>query len=247
MLPILTLFLVTVDAYQPSFVPRVRPVSRLDVRATSHHRRTSLHAVAAEFEELQRHEDNNKNNNDDDEQDWIATPSGGFLPNLFRRHKKPTTTPDHHQSSDACEIIQEVSTLPDYKRVVADETEQMVVVLFHAHWCRACKATLPLFRKLARDYPEIMFVRVPLTQDNGFLHDGLGVPSLPFGHLYHPSAGLVEERKLNKHVFGEFRHVLKDYVRGYCDIEDKDGVSGSDGRIGETADTLEKDEEPSLS
>jgi hypothetical protein len=46
----------------------------------------------------------------------------------------------------------------------------------------------------------------------------LGVPSVPFGHIYHPDVGLVEEKKINKKVFGEFRDSLDSYVNGSCDI-----------------------------
>jgi thiol-disulfide isomerase/thioredoxin len=37
-------------------------------------------------------------------------------------------------------LIQEVVTMEDYKTVVVDEEERMLVVRFFAPWCRACKA-----------------------------------------------------------------------------------------------------------
>jgi len=135
--------------------------------------------------------------------------------------------------------VYHVETLQEYKEVVANEKEAIVVVRFYAEWCKACKAIKPLFYRMAQTYtmpeyikdpstPTIKFVEVPLTHDNSILHQGLGVPSLPFGHIYHPGAGLVEERKIAKKNFKVFQDVLESYVDGYCNcdfIENEEGES----------------------
>lgn len=146
-----------------------------------------------------------KKREDADDADW--TPSrGGFLPNLGRRRTR---------------LIQEVVTMEDYKTVVVDEEERMVVVRFFAPWCRACKAVAPLYEQLAAEYsPSVKFVQVPLTKTNGYLHEGLGVPSLPFAHIYHPDVGLCEEMSMNKRTFSEFRDTLETYIDGSCDLPD---------------------------
>lgn len=209
-------------AFAPS-LPR-RGVARVAVPPAPQPQRRSRPAplrAVAEFEELKREKASSSSTNGrngdsrdasasaSDDGDWTPTASGGFLPN-FLKERLP-----------AGELLREVTTLPDYKRVVAEEPHRLVVVFFHAPWCRACKAVLPRVRQLARTHrgDAVKFVRVPLTPTNGFLHDGLGVPSLPFAHLYHPVAGLVEERKLNKHVLQEFQEILQDYVRGTCDVD----------------------------
>jgi thiol-disulfide isomerase/thioredoxin len=163
--------------------------------------------AVAEFEEVMKDKDHSSNSNDD-EDSWIPT-KGGFFPKILQRPQTPQRQRD----------ITEVKTMQDYKSIVVDEKSQMVAVFFYAPWCRACKAVHGRYRKLAREYDTVKFVQVPLTPDNGFLHEGLGVPSLPFSHIYHPTAGLVEERKINKHVFKEFQDVLDDYVKGQCQID----------------------------
>ena len=112
-----------------------------------------------------------------------------------------------------------VKTLEDYKDIVADEKDRLVAVRFYAPWCRSCKESEKYFRKLCRDHPDVKFVEVPTTKDNAFLTKGLGVESFPFGHIYHPDAGLVEELKINKHVFCDFQRQLKYYVDGQGDVE----------------------------
>ena len=170
-----------------------------------------LHVVAdppgREEEKRKRRNDDDDNSNGDD---WVATSNGGFLPKIPRVIKeklKPSPT-----------MPTEVMTIQEYKAVVADEKEQMVCVRFYAPWCKACKAVQQPFRKLCRDHPTVKFVEVPLTKENAFLHEGLGIPSLPYGHIYHPEAGLVEERKIKKKEFAEFQQVLETYVRGECQV-----------------------------
>lgn len=48
------------------------------------------------------------------------------------------------------------------------------------------------------------------------------MPSVPYGHIYHPEAGLVEEKKINKRVFGEFAEALGWYVRGECELPEEE-------------------------
>lgn len=121
--------------------------------------------------------------------------------------------------------ITTVETLEDYKREVVDEKDKVVVVRFYASWCKSCKSAFPLFQKMKADLPSVKYVMVPLTKDTAYIHSGLGVPSVPFGHIYHPNVGLVEERKINRKVFGEFRESLESYVRGSCELPSEDEPS----------------------
>jgi len=176
---------------------------------------TAFADAEAEKEEVRRNNSgSNSNNNNNSSEDgdgdsWIPT-RGGFLPNLARRIGV---------KKDSKQLITEVTTLQDYKRVVADEKDRLVGVRFYAPWCRACRAVQSRFRKLAADYPSVKFVEAPLTEDNAYLHEGLGVPSLPFTHIYHPEVGLVDERSINKKIFADFQETLKTYVDGECQID----------------------------
>lgn len=165
---------------------------------------TSLFALASPPAE----EEKNKKKRNQDDDDWTPT-RGGFLPNLTKRRQN---------------VVQQVLTMEDYKTVVVDEEDTMVVVRFYAPWCKACRAVEPKFRQLAHEYsPSIRFVEVPLTRQNAFLHQGLGIPKLPFAHIYHPTVGLVEELSMNKKTFGDFRHVLETYIDGSCDLPQEEG------------------------
>ena len=167
------------------------------------------HLVATPFEEIEKEEELNDQKSYDDNDDWTPV-SGGFLPRLFRAS---TTTRK--------ELITEVSTLEGFKREVIDCDEQVVVVKFYSAACRSCKDMAPLFKRLANslsDHQNVKFVQVPVTKNNAILHRGLGVPSVPYGHIYHKDGGLVEERRLNKKEFSEFENILEGYVKGSCEM-----------------------------
>jgi len=93
----------------------------------------------------------------------------------------------------------------------------------------------------------VKFVEVPLTKENAYLHKGLGIESLPFAHIYYnddhvdnngtgkepASSRLVEELKMKKNKFSEFKRVIQSYVDKECgvhyswaiDLEDEDDVT----------------------
>ena len=185
---------------------------------------TKLSAFAtADAEGIQR-----ARNNDEDDSSSSWTPvQGGFLPR-FRTPKSVVP------------LVREIRTLEEYRQYVVQPPDTITVVRFYAPWCRACKAVQPKFQRLSRQYasastaaavvtsdndnsnhrsrPSVQFVEVPLTAETAVLHTGLGVPSLPYGHIY-SNGLLVEERKMNKHVFAEFEAVLQTYVQGYCPVQ----------------------------
>jgi len=57
-----------------------------------------------------------------------------------------------------------------------------------------------------------------VTEENANLHQGLGIPSLPFGHIYTPDGGLVEESRITRPYFSTFAKKLKSYISGSCEL-----------------------------
>jgi thiol-disulfide isomerase/thioredoxin len=128
-----------------------------------------------------------------------------------------------------------IETLQDYKTIVGDEPNQVVAVRFYATYCKACQVVAPLFYRLATLYPDVMFIDVPVTESNASLHQGLGVPSLPYSHIYHPMVGLVEEQKLTRNHIQSFKVKLQSYTSGVCPIsyDDNDDERGDHAVVSE--------------
>jgi thiol-disulfide isomerase/thioredoxin len=179
--------------------------------------------LAPELEEFSSEKQNNNNDSS-----WIETKDGGFIPNLRRQVLR-----EQRSSQTQNPWITSVHSLEEYKRVVIDEsvtTQTLTVVRFYADWCRACQRIEAPFQRLAQHHHRnnVRFIQVPLTKETAFIHQGLGVPSLPFAHVYHPELGLVEERRISKKYFNDFAKVVDQYVQGSCDVyysdDDNDDV-----------------------
>jgi len=140
----------------------------------------------------------------------------------------------------------QIKDIEHYKEEVVDAKDaSLVVVRFYASWCKACKAIESSFHRLPQEFPStVKFVEVPLTKENAYLHKGLGVSSLPFAHVYynadHPDNGgperqgegdessslasasnsctLVDELKISRNKFSNFRRVLRSYVDKECTV-----------------------------
>mmetsp|Transcript_21849 Transcript_21849/g.46140 ORF Transcript_21849/g.46140 Transcript_21849/m.46140 type:complete len:283 (-) Transcript_21849:143-991(-) len=124
------------------------------------------------------------------------------------------------RGSDKPKNLKTAHTLEEYKEVMDQEKGKMIVVRFYATWCKACKAIQPGFYRMAALYPHVTFLEVPVTNHNANLHQGLDVPSLPYGHIYVPEAGLVEELKISKKYFPNLVKMVRWYDGGECNLDE---------------------------
>ena len=84
---------------------------------------------------------------------------GGFVPKFLRRRmgvEAASASAVDTESADGggprCPTLLAGDTLNDYKRVVVNERDSIVVVRFHAPWCTSCKSAFPLFSRMVLDY-----------------------------------------------------------------------------------------------
>jgi hypothetical protein len=78
---------------------------------------------------------------------------------------------------------------------------------------------------MATKFTNVIFVEVPVTEENAALHQGLGVPSLPYAHIYHPEAGLTEKLKISRKHLSDFANKLQTYVSGSCELKNMETAS----------------------
>ena len=109
--------------------------------------------------------------------------------------------------------VKTVASLEDFSNVIQEgrTKNQLVVVRFYALWCKKCHSVRPSFDKVASSKPQVIFVDVPVTNTNVELHQGLGVKSVPFAHIYCPEKGLVVEEKISRRRFSEFEELVDHY------------------------------------
>jgi hypothetical protein len=84
---------------------------------------------------------------------------GGFVPKFLRRNMEieaASASTIDTKSADGGgprrPTILAVDTLEDYKHVVVNEHDSIVVMRFQAPWCKSCKSAFPLFSQMGLDY-----------------------------------------------------------------------------------------------
>jgi hypothetical protein len=90
---------------------------------------------------------------------------------------------------------------------------------------KACRAIQPMYFRVANNFSNVIFVEVPVSEETSVIHQGLGVPSLPYAHIYHPQAGLCEELKISRKFLSEFANKLQTYVTGSCELKNLETAS----------------------
>lgn len=169
------------------------------------------------------------------------------LRDIYKNDQKKSSVKRHS-------VVKVVHTLDEFKNVLSNEGKnKIVIVRFYANWCKACKATKQYYYSLANRFNElkhnnICFVDVPITDKNVDLHQGLGIPSIPYGHIYipdnnnnkdgqdhdHHEGGLiVEEFRMMKKVYKNHKvsTLLNWYTQGYCNLKIEDNTDGNDDDV----------------
>eukprot|EP00308_Calcidiscus_leptoporus_P013372 CAMPEP_0119377788 /NCGR_PEP_ID=MMETSP1334-20130426/46628_1 /TAXON_ID=127549 /ORGANISM="Calcidiscus leptoporus, Strain RCC1130" /LENGTH=216 /DNA_ID=CAMNT_0007396811 /DNA_START=11 /DNA_END=661 /DNA_ORIENTATION=- len=73
----------------------------------------------------------------------------------------------------------------------ATRENKVVIIKFHASWCRACKAMAPKYQRVAEDWPELEFCEI-LFDNNKKLCKSLGIKILPYVEVIGGTLGKVE-------------------------------------------------------
>ncbi|KAL1508044.1 hypothetical protein AB1Y20_007640 [Prymnesium parvum] len=66
----------------------------------------------------------------------------------------------------------------------------LVIVLFYARWCRNCKAIEPIYKRMAREFPDVRFYKVNFKQETELCYKER-VFSFPTVHFYHSDVGRI--------------------------------------------------------
>ena len=162
----------------------------------------------------------------DDETAGVAPSSGksksaGATGNSFQRRMRDRylqmqQPQQRQQEQQLPDNVQHIESLSDYKSAITKAGDRTVVVRFYAKWCKTCRSIAPAFYKLARLNPDVVFLDVPVLDTNTALHQGLGIPSVPYAYIYYKGV-LVEEMKMTRQRFPAFVSKVKMYSRGTCE------------------------------
>lgn len=98
-----------------------------------------------------------------------------------------------------------------------EHSEKLVVVDAYARWCGACRALYPKLGKLAKEYPDVVFVKVNFD-DNKELCRSLGVKVLPYFKFYRGNEGCVASFSASIAKIKLLRESLEEHSALRCDV-----------------------------
>lgn len=118
------------------------------------------------------------------------------------------------------DYLHQVSNPEEFDKEVKSEPDRLVVVRFHAPYCKACKSIQVAYERLANSLQKnVKFVDVSIEDRQEF--PGLDVPATPYAQIYHPELGLVEHSPIARRQLTTFKKILKWYVDGVADLEEE--------------------------
>jgi thiol-disulfide isomerase/thioredoxin len=173
-----------------------------------------------------------------DAESIMSRTSSGGGPSIRSRVKDFILTQRRKLKNRMQPAVVEIEDIDVFRYLLNHERNSYTAVMFHAPFCKACKASLPLYQRLARQYKRhkttrtkeasiqqrdlqlrypqgIKFLSVAVTKDNSqFLEDVFGVTKFPLAQIYHPQDGLVDERPVLRKLFPGFETKLQSFVKG---------------------------------
>jgi len=115
----------------------------------------------------------------------------------------------------------QASSKEECQAIAQEKMDRVTVFRFFAPWCRACKKIAPRFDKMARDHPGINFVQIPYNDQSRDFIQKLGIPSLPYGAVFDPNVGLIEQVNINPNKFEAFEKIVNSYDSGECELSEE--------------------------
>ena len=115
----------------------------------------------------------------------------------------------------------EVSSKAELMNIL-QSSNQLTVVRFHAPFCKACKAMAPYLQRFAMQHMhDINFVEVAVDTRNPeivTMMKEFGITKVPYGLVYHPDMGIVQQANFNKRYFRNVSQMIETYVNGLCQL-----------------------------
>jgi len=107
--------------------------------------------------------------------------------------------------------VKVVHTLQVYDMIVRSEQDKIIVVNFFAAWCKKCQKIKPHFYRLAKKYPQLCFVEVPVSEKNVDMQIDMSLKAVPYAHIYYQGS-LAEHFPIARDQYNFFEQLMATYI-----------------------------------
>lgn len=123
--------------------------------------------------------------------------------------------------------VREIDGVTEYLSTLEENRNKLVILKIFAPWCRSCRAVTPKVNRLAREFSDILFVKMDYER-NKDLCKRLGVRIMPTFIFYWGAAGEVEKFSCGPARAGIIREKIEDIIKGQCELPE---AALADGNI----------------
>ncbi|KAM9426017.1 thioredoxin-like [Pholidichthys leucotaenia] len=80
-------------------------------------------------------------------------------------------------------MVRQVGDMDEFKAILKEAGDKLVVVDFTATWCGPCKMIAPLYEKLAKEITDVVFLKVDVDEAED-VSSNCGISCMPTFHFY---------------------------------------------------------------
>lgn len=113
--------------------------------------------------------------------------------------------------------FRDVHSTQEFVDALAGAGDKLVVADFYAPWCGSCRALYPKLCKLAKEHPDVEFIKVNF-EENKPMCKSLNIKVLPYFHLYRGAEGRVEDFSCSLSKLQKLRDAIALHNTERCSI-----------------------------
>ena len=93
--------------------------------------------------------------------------------------------------------VREIKTVEEWRSIIAENSERLVVMDFYAVWCGPCKAMAPAFKSWASEYPTALFCKVDVDKNRPTM-EAAQIKAMPTFKFYKGGVEIESVRGANR-------------------------------------------------
>ncbi|KAK4746800.1 hypothetical protein SAY87_025837 [Trapa incisa] len=117
----------------------------------------------------------------------------------------------------------DIHSTQEFLSALSQAGDRLVIVEFYGTWCASCRALFPKLCRVAKEHPEILFLKVNFDENKPMCKN-LNVKVLPYFHFYRGADGQLESFSCSLAKFQKIKDAIQLHGTDRCSIGPPRGV-----------------------